>query len=360
MTSTPGLTATHQLDLARFGNSTTRVSRPTTAGTVHFWYFRAASSYDDGMARTVRNVGPHDGSALTAQRSWTLRAGRELVIPDAGSSIRWSQHDYPAAVSRLNYHPEYELHHIRKSSGRFIVGDQVGSFGPGQVMLVGPDVAHDWVSYLDDGESVIHGRDGVLQFRHEIVDAIVSALPELFPVTTILHRFRTGVVFTGLLRERVASLHLEMECQEALERAVTFVRLLTMIAAAPDSELTPIETFRVEVGESSGRRSSVDAGFDHIFENLDRVVRLSDAARRAQMSESAFSKQFKRASGRTFSEMLTQVRVSHACRLLESADLPVSEVALRVGYANLSNFNRQFKRQVGATPREYRKAQRSG
>jgi len=52
---------------------------------------------------------------------------------------------------------------------------------------------------------------------------------------------------------------------------------------------------------------------------------------------------------------LNQLRIGRACRLLAESELSVTEIALACGFANLSNFNRQFARLKQTTPREYRR-----
>ena len=74
------------------------------------------------------------------------------------------------------------------------------------------------------------------------------------------------------------------------------------------------------------------------------------------MSESAFSRYFKTASGLTFSAMVRKLRVANACRLLEAGDLAISAIASTTGYPNLANFNRQFLAETGMTPRDYRRS----
>ena len=73
------------------------------------------------------------------------------------------------------------------------------------------------------------------------------------------------------------------------------------------------------------------------------------------MSESAFSHFFKKSTNRSFSNFLTETRLGEACKLLLESQDSVSEICFQCGYANLSNFNRLFKKYRGMTPVEYRR-----
>ena len=72
------------------------------------------------------------------------------------------------------------------------------------------------------------------------------------------------------------------------------------------------------------------------------------------MSESAFSRYFARVTGVTFADTVRRLRLAQAGKLLRGTTLPVAAIAHRVGYANLSNFNRQFRAHHGHTPRTHR------
>ena len=80
-------------------------------------------------------------------------------------------------------------------------------------------------------------------------------------------------------------------------------------------------------------------------------VRLGDAAALAGMTPEAFCRYFKRVSGRTF---VNEVRVGRACRLLIESAMPITDIAYTVGFGSVANFNRQFRRMKGVTPRAYR------
>ena len=72
------------------------------------------------------------------------------------------------------------------------------------------------------------------------------------------------------------------------------------------------------------------------------------------MSESAFSRYFARVTGVSFADTIRRLRLAQAGKLLRGTTLPVAAIAHRVGYGNLSNFNRQFRAHHGHTPREHR------
>lgn len=73
------------------------------------------------------------------------------------------------------------------------------------------------------------------------------------------------------------------------------------------------------------------------------------------MTETSFSRFFKRKTGTTFTHYLSELRIAKACELLIRTDLPVTVISSEVGYENLSNFNRSFKLSRHTTPAAYRK-----
>lgn len=70
------------------------------------------------------------------------------------------------------------------------------------------------------------------------------------------------------------------------------------------------------------------------------------------------SKQFKKETGITFLEYLQKVRIKKSCELLIGSEISVLEAAYQVGYEDLKYFQAIFKKIVGMSPREYRKAAR--
>lgn len=281
-------------------------------------------------------------------------AFREVIPRDPGASFRWHMHDYPDPLARWNRHPEYEVHLIRRGTGRYIIGDAVGPFGPGQLFLVGSNLPHDWISDLRPGEH-LEDRDVVLQFDPSWFERFQEVVPELRDISSLLVRSARGIEFHGRTAREGAELIETIGTQSGVAAIADFLSLLSVLSRAPSSDTRTLSSAPTDSGTGADASDVVASALDYIFANLDSDPRLSVAAGIANMSESAFSRYFKNASGQTFSGMVKRLRLTQACRLLEHTDSTVAQIAHSVGYSNLSNFNRRFRDEYSMTPSEYRR-----
>ena len=76
------------------------------------------------------------------------------------------------------------------------------------------------------------------------------------------------------------------------------------------------------------------------------------------MSSFHFAREFKRTTGTTPHQYLIRSRLRRAARLLADHARPISDIALDVGFGDLSNFVRTFRRAAGVSPRRFRQAAR--
>ncbi len=90
-------------------------------------------------------------------------------------------------------------------------------------------------------------------------------------------------------------------------------------------------------------------------ENMDVDDPVQKMAERANLVDRTFVRRFKDATGQTPLAYTQAVRVERAREMLEATRRPVSEIALSVGYRDISHFSHLFQREVGITPGAYRK-----
>lgn len=296
-------------------------------------------------------------AGLQAERLLGRPAARELVPTTPGASARWHMHDYPGPYCRWNYHPEYEVHLIQHGTGRFIVGDHIGRFGPGHLVLVGSQLPHHWISDLAEGEH-IQQRDVVFQFHPDWVMDCQKLMPELDAATPLLTRAARGIEFSGDTATRAAEELLRIGTSAGLERLQHILAMLQVMGDASSTQWRPVANPWLPRPLDDSAADVVEDALRYVFSHTTDGVSLVDAAARVSMSPSAFSRYFLRAVGQTFSDTVRKLRLAQACQLLERTDDPVSVIYHRTGYQNLSNFNRQFLREYRLTPTQYRRRHR--
>ena len=277
-----------------------------------------------------------------------------LIPPDR--SFLWRKDDYPVRRSVWNQHPEVEIHLIRHSSGLSYVGDHIGLFGPGDLCLLGSDLPHNWVTH-DMDEEILPDRDVVVQFDPAAILKGCAAFPEMRLVPGLLNRARQGIRFTGETARIGRDMLEAMEHAPNGQGAAVLLGLLHRLALSEEywtlASLPFVESIRPTSADDLDRLQRALAFMQDRF--VDRPG-LCAAARVAGMSETAFSRFFKRRTGNSFTEHLVSLRISAAQRLLADTDDGITDICYRAGFNNISNFNRTFLRKVGMAPSAYRRA----
>ncbi len=112
------------------------------------------------------------------------------------------------------------------------------------------------------------------------------------------------------------------------------------------------ESLRVRTGKA---RELVRIARDYIIGNHDRDISVAEVAGYVFLSQGYFTRAFRDETGLSPMAFLMQIRVEHACKLLEKNDIKVSGVADMVGFSSPQRFNAAFRKHIGCTPMEYRR-----
>ncbi|NEW09460.1 response regulator [Paenibacillus sp. SYP-B3998] len=107
-------------------------------------------------------------------------------------------------------------------------------------------------------------------------------------------------------------------------------------------------------GLGQNRYAYIHKSIAYIRDNLDQAISLQQVARFVHVNPNHFSEVFKRETGCTYIEFVTQERIKRAIDILQSSQTKVSDVARRVGYEDIKYFTQQFKKYTGRTPSEFR------
>ncbi|WP_288588174.1 AraC family transcriptional regulator [uncultured Methylobacterium sp.] len=278
----------------------------------------------------------------------------ELVQVGPETSFKAWAHGYPYRTVRWHFHPECELHLVTHTSGTFMVGDHVGTFEPGHLVLIGPNLPHNWISATEPGE-VVPERGLVLQFTRESIAAAARGFPELAGLETLLGDASRGIEFGPGLAGPAGALMTELIAATGVRRLAVFLELLDRLAHHPRRPLLGPE-YRFDPGAATA--GTINHVLAHIDTHLDHDLREADLAALCGRSASAFSRLFRQHTGMGFSRYVNRLRIDRACHLLMAGDRPVTEICFEVGFNNVSNFNRQFLAHKGVAPSRFRASHR--
>jgi AraC-like DNA-binding protein len=274
----------------------------------------------------------------------------EINVPSAGA-IRYVEHGYPSPLVRWHCHDAYELHYIVASSGKAFVGDYIGEFHPGNLVLVGPRLPHNWISTTDAGESYAL-RDMVVQFNRSSIENLANLIPETRELLPLLDAARFGIEFPSM-SQRAEDYLRAIRDQSGPTRFAYFCQLMHEMAKCPDART--LSTVPMESHADADGLDKIDQVVKYVMQHYQEDISLEKMAAMLRMNESYFSRFFKRSTSNTFSDFLTQIRIGKACELLSNSDQQITSICFEVGYKNVANFNRRFLERKKLTPREYRR-----
>ncbi len=189
--------------------------------------------------------------------------------------------------------------------------------------------------------------------------ALVRSLHEQYglPVIMMTEQHSESLIVWAL-RVRVWDILLKPMQESAAEYQVdALYQRLHKAAQDPASlnEVSPMLRLPEEsrFHSSNTETRTVHPALSYMQLHLGERINEEQLARFCNLRPLQFSRQFKKAFNVSFQEMLQQLRIREATRLLENPDLPILDIALTVGYRDHSYFCRVFKKYLGVTPKTY-------
>lgn len=256
-----------------------------------------------------------------------------------------------------HHHPECEITLVLRGGTERMVGDKLTRLRPGDLTLLGPDLPHD---YRNETPATGRGQRVqaiVVQFMPDLLGKGWLQHASLQRVRQLFHRSRLGLEVRGPTRRRAALRMKQLSRATGLRRVVLLLEILEDLAMSRD--LVEIASPGFHAPAAHGSTDRVAPIIAHIESHVATPLHVRDLALMAGLSESAFSRLFKKSTGRSVPQYLNELRIGRACRLLAETDDTVARIATACGYPSPANFQRQFHRHQQRSPLAYRAAVRS-
>jgi AraC-like DNA-binding protein len=251
----------------------------------------------------------------------------------------------PSFETPWHFHPQHELTYIEQSVGTKFIGDFVGSFEPGELVLLRSNLPHCWRNNVDATNFAI---SYVVQWNV----GIYPQIPETAAIHHLLKTASKGIIFEKAEIADLIPVIKKLPEFSGQDQYIQLLFLLQQLARCKYRTLSDSSFIDDLPSEYGSRMAKIH---DFVANNYSRKICLRELSELISMSEQSFSRFFTKMMGRSFFTFLNEYRVNIAARLLLDSDQSIAEIAFSCGFESLPFFHKKFLKAYQVTPAKHRK-----
>ena len=271
-----------------------------------------------------------------------------------GISFIFERYESPYFETPWHYHEELEIVLCDGGFGKKVVGNHTSEYQENDLMILGSNLPH----WFRADESFYYSQENlkpasiVIQFRTDSFGESFFQMSEMKQIFQLFEKAKYGIAFSGKTKETINEILRKNIKKSGLEKLLSLFEILKLMAFSDESKtLSAIGMAGVSLKDSE----RMNVIFDQILKNFKEEISIEKLAQMTNFSKAAFCRYFKARTQKTFIEYLSEVRINQACKLLRESEMSILEICYESGFNNLSNFNRQFRKQMDTNPKEFRK-----
>lgn len=255
----------------------------------------------------------------------------------------------PTEQIGLHHQNSWEMSYIIRGTGKRIIGDTYEDFNEGEVVLIVPEMPHQWIFNKDNTDNNGNIENITITFPVDFLQQLASIFPEYTQMAKWFDDLQASIKFPKSDADSISILLRQMEFEQPHERINSLIGLLSDI-------------YRNKRFALAGNFSSNDSMADRVKKintwlacNYQHEVSIDSLAKYIGMNRSSLCTFYKHHTGETIFGHLMAIRVGIAKHILETEDVSIAQCCYKSGFNDIPHFNRTFKRFTGKTPNEYRK-----
>ena len=251
-----------------------------------------------------------------------------------------------------HYHPEFEILLISKGYGTRMVGDHFEPFYENDLVLLGGNLPHAWISDPDflESDNKKACESIFIQFRKSVFGTHFIDMPEMESIRTVLKKADRGIKVEGKYKQELIAQMRQIEYQSPLEQMLTLIRILDMVQKSDYSILASNNYTQRGIFKSE----KMTKAHNFIMQNFKHEISVNACAEHVGMTTTSFCRFFKKHSNVTFSVYVNYLRINLSQKLLRNTQMPIKEIAFECGYVSVVYFNQIFKKMTGMSPKSFR------
>ncbi len=277
-----------------------------------------------------------------------MKAKLESITKDTDSSFRILLTPNLNELFYWHFHPEYEIVYVEATSGFRHIGDHISKYEGSDIALIGPNIPH-----LNFDYGVKTTVDTVVvQMKENFLGQDFFSLPEITAIKNLFEKAKGGLAFYGATKKLAGEKLKQLNTLPHFEQLISLLQVFNLLANSKEIEILkarPIAS--ASVVKEQQRLQKV---YHFIEANFQNTIDVNEVAKLCNLTTAAFCRYFKKSNHYTFTDFLNQFRINQSKKLLLQGS-NVTEACYESGFANISYFNKMFKKIAGENPSAYKK-----
>lgn len=247
----------------------------------------------------------------------------------------------------LHKQSSWELSYIIRGKGQRTIGDRTERFQQGEIVLVVPEMPHQWKF-----DTPSASKDGMIEnititFPPVLLTELSNMFDEIEAMSLWFSELEKSLILPKETNQEMQAIMRNMTEQDDCERLIALFRLLVMIWKSD----TKRQFGRFLIDQ---KKVVINKLIAYLHCNFKRQVTIQQLADYVGMNGTSLCALFKSTTQKTIMQYLLEYRISMVKEGLKRDDTPVSQVCYECGFRDIPYFNRTFKKYTGMTPKEYR------
>lgn len=274
----------------------------------------------------------------------------EKVSPEFGNSITIKQHNnkIPNENAFWHFHPEIELVYVNKGQGKRHIGNHLSYFNNSQLVLLGANLPHN--GFVD--RLTTNGKETIIQFKPDFLGTSFLEVPEMQSIARLFEKAKKGLLYNPETKKVIGPKIEALIEANNFERIIQLLDILNYLAHTEDYSILNVDGFVFETAPQDNQK--IDIIYKHINQNFQNQISLEEVANKVSMTIPAFCRYFKKATSKTFTNMVNEYRIVHATKLLSESAMSITDICYECGFNNFAYFNKKFKEFTGKSASKYR------
>ena len=260
----------------------------------------------------------------------------------------------PHFYEHLHRHNEVQITWVKKGEGTLIAGNNMISFQPGDIFILGANQPHvfrsDAAYFEKDSALGIHSL--TVFFDPKGFLTTLLQFPEMSSIKkfidTSVYGMKAPETHSGPLKKYLARVNEHTHGY----RLSAFIELLQYMANLNHWKCLSSKAFELPITDYEGLR--MNDIYQYTMANYSEDITLEEIAAVIFLTPQSFCRYFKKHTGKTYTTFLHEIRINEACKKFMANDFTsISGIAYQSGFNNVVNFNRVFKSIIGKSPRAF-------